>query len=140
MKGFSIWQEDVRWDRPLDPAVVCLMLRICACVVPYLRSDVQWKIEADLKMPVQSLSDRCHQAAVELSGKIPIGEAGLLQVQQLLLTSYWHSAEGNFFGCWHALGAAIREAQEIGLFHSVRYLPTSPCWHANYRRHIHRLE
>lgn len=116
MEDFSTWREDVRWDRPLNSAVVCLMLRICACVVPYLGSDVQWKIEADLEIPIQSLADQCHQAAVELSDQIPISKAGLLQVQQLLLTSYWYSGEGNFSDCWHALGTAIRAAQEIGLF------------------------
>jgi hypothetical protein len=38
----------------------------------------------------------------------------LLQVQQLLLTTCWHMSEALFVDCWHALGAAIREAQEIG--------------------------
>ncbi|KAJ6787975.1 hypothetical protein PWT90_09995 [Aphanocladium album] len=115
MENFSTWREDVCWNRPPNPAVVCLMLRVCACVLPYLCSDVRCKIEADLEMSVQSLTDQCHQAAVELSGKLSVGETGLLQVQQLFLTSYWHSSQGNFHDCWRALGAAIREAEELGL-------------------------
>lgn len=119
MEVYSIWLEDARLDRPLDPTVVCLMLRVCACAIRCLRSEVQRSIEADLNIPIQDLADRCSQAAIELSGKIPIGRGGLLQVQQLLLTSYWHGSEGQFFGCWHALSSAIREAQEIGICYSA---------------------
>ncbi|KAJ3496846.1 hypothetical protein NLG97_g2352 [Lecanicillium saksenae] len=115
MEDFSIYTEHVRWGRPLNSAVVCLMLRVCACVLPCLPSDLRCNIEDDLQMPVQSLADQCHRAAVDLSEKIPVGETGLLQVQQLLLTSYWHSFQGDFHECWRALGAAIREAGEIGL-------------------------
>lgn len=117
MKVYTTWRRGLRQTSPvLNPAFVGLMLRICTCAVPCLTSDIKEKIEADLDVPIQELVDRCNQAAIELGAKIPIGEGGLFQVQQLLLTSYWHDSQGNFFDCWHALGAAIREAQAIGLY------------------------
>ena len=38
-----------------------------------------------------------------------------MHVQQLFLTASWYKSESKFVESWHALGAAIREAQEIGL-------------------------
>lgn len=138
MEVYSIWRENLRLDQPLDPIVTCLILRVCACAAQYLYPSVQEKMGGDLSKPVQRLTDLCHQAAIELSGKIPAGKGGLLQVQQLILTSYWHKSEARFVDCWHALGAAIREAQEIG---STTFCPSIPHYpHANYRHRIRRFE
>jgi hypothetical protein len=114
MEVYCIWREDVRLDNPPDPVVTCLLLRVCACAAQYLHPDSQERIQAELSIPARRLTDVCNQAAVELSGKIPAGEGGLLQVQQLFLTAYWNICEARYVDCWHALGAAIREAQEIG--------------------------
>lgn len=129
MEAYRIWRDELRLGRPLNPAMVALMLRVCVCVIPFLRPDVRRKIEAELKISIQSLANRCNEAAIELSGKIPTGQGGLLHVQQLLLTSYWHSSERRFFDCWHALGAAVGEAQAIGLCcYSTLYASTLLCY------------
>lgn len=39
-----------------------------------------------------------------------------MQVQQLFLTAQWFKTEAFFVESWHALGAAIHEAQELGIY------------------------
>ena len=87
---YSIWRDDMRLGKALDPVVTCLILRVCACAAQYLHTNVQEKSHAELNMPV---ADLCNQAAIELSGKIPAGKGGLLHVQQLLLTSCWNMTD-----------------------------------------------
>ena len=128
MEVYFTWREDIRLDKPLDPTLTCFILRVCACAAQCLPANVQGKIEIELNISVQRLINPLNQAAIELSGKIPAGKGVLLQVQQLLLTSYWYKSEANFVDCWHTRSAGIRKAQEIGSYtfcpSLAYYLPT----------------
>lgn len=64
---------------------------------------------------MQSLAENYHHAAKQLSNTIAPGKGGLAQIQQLFLTVSWLKAESLFVESWHALSAAIHEAQEQGL-------------------------
>lgn len=80
----------------------------------YLDANTKRNIEFELAEKVQDLTERLHMAAIRLSGTIVPGYGGLDQVQQLFLTASWFKSEARFTESWHALGAAIREAQELG--------------------------
>lgn len=60
------------------------------------------------------MTERFHAAAHKLSSSIARGQGGILQVQQLFLEAAWWKSEAHMVEAWHALSAAIREAQEIG--------------------------
>lgn len=60
------------------------------------------------------MTERLHTEAQSLSATIAPGSGGLDQVQQLFLTATWFKGEARFTESWHALCAAIREAQELG--------------------------
>lgn len=89
---------------------------ICACSCQYTDVELEKRLEEDLSESVQTLTERYHNAARELHSVIPVGHNHLLNVQQLLHSCYWYKSEVRFVECWHVLGAAIREAQELGKF------------------------
>lgn len=92
---------------------------VCACASQYTDIELQRKLELDLGEPVQTLTEQYHEAARGLSSAIPIGYSHLINVQQLLHSCYWFKSEARFVECWHVLNSAIREAQELGSFHSA---------------------
>ena len=99
----------------VSPVFTCLLLRILAMSAQYLNSiDLRTKIEFELSESAQTLTERFHNAAEKLSATITPGKGGLAGVQQLFLKAVWYKSEGLFVESWHALGAAIREAQENG--------------------------
>jgi hypothetical protein len=69
----------------------------------------------ELGVTTQSLTERWHRAARLLSNTISPGRGGLTQIQQLFLTALWFKTEALFIESWHILGAAIHEAQELGM-------------------------
>ncbi|GIC91939.1 uncharacterized protein Aud_008394 [Aspergillus udagawae] len=85
----------------------------------FLGPGVKQKLEIELGESVESLSERYHHAAKQLSSTIPPGKGGLTQVQQLFLTAAWYKADGMFVESWHALSSAIHEAQELGMHKSL---------------------
>ncbi len=92
----------------------CLILRLCACSAQYLTQDLRNKIEHELREDAQSLSQRFHEAAQKLTATVVPGKGGLVHIQQLFISAFWFKSESRWIESWHALGAAIREAQEIG--------------------------
>ncbi|RYP07683.1 hypothetical protein DL765_009048 [Monosporascus sp. GIB2] len=92
-----------------------LVLRICANASQFVPGQLRTTLEAELGDSVESLSSRYQSSANILSSCNTPGEGGLMQVQQLFLGATWQKAEANFIESWHALAAAAREAQEIGL-------------------------
>jgi len=72
------------------------------------------KLDLELGETTQSLTERTHRAARQLSNTFPPGKGGLTQVQQLILTAVWFKIEALFIDSWHVLAAAIHEAQELG--------------------------
>ena len=71
-------------------------------------------LESELGEDAQSISERYHVAARQLSVNIPAGRGALAQVQQLFLTACWYTSEASWKDSWAALCAAVHEAQEIG--------------------------
>ncbi|KAL5333448.1 fungal-specific transcription factor domain-containing protein [Aspergillus crustosus] len=118
MHDYATW-----WSRRangLAPTTecTCLLLRVCACSVPYLDGETRRKFEAELGESDEHLSKLYHTAARQLSSTIAPGKGGMTQLQQIFLTAQWFKTEASFVESWHTLGAAIHEAQGLGLHKS----------------------
>ncbi|KAK0734873.1 fungal-specific transcription factor domain-containing protein, partial [Lasiosphaeria miniovina] len=112
-------QYDGWWAMPSNhttPELTALILRVCACSALYIiDNNVKQRLETELKVDAVTLARRLHGEAEKLSTSIPPGKGGLVQVQQLFLTAFWFKSAEKWTEAWHALGTAIREANEIGL-------------------------
>ncbi|KAL6231406.1 hypothetical protein BDW75DRAFT_220307 [Aspergillus navahoensis] len=118
MRDYGDWWSAKASGLPLSPVFTCLVLRVCACAVPYLDDSLRQRLESELGTSVEHLSMHYHNAARQLSNTIGPGRGGLTQVQQLFLTAQWFKTEAMFVESWHALGTAIHEAQELGMHRS----------------------
>jgi hypothetical protein len=114
MQDYADWWSVKAGGLPLSPVFTCLVLRVCACAVPYLDDSLRQRLESELGTGVEQLSMHYHNAAKQLSNTVGPGKGGLMQVQQLFLTAQWFKTEAMFVESWHALGTAIHEAQELG--------------------------
>ncbi|KAL7930244.1 N-terminal binuclear Zn cluster-containing/DNA binding domain-containing protein [Trichoderma chlorosporum] len=101
-------------------ALTCLILRICANSTQYLSPQTSSKLELDLGDSVQNLSKSYHDAAQNISNCLSPGSGGLVHAQQLFLSATWHKGEADVVRSWHELGAAVRQAQEIGVHMDLR--------------------
>lgn len=113
--GYSRWWEARPGGGSLSPEFTCLILRVCACSLQFVKAKERERLELELGEKVQNLSERYHRVARQLSHSIPIGKGGLTQVQQLFLTAFWFKNDAKFIDSWHVLAAAIHEAQELGM-------------------------
>lgn len=111
------WWDDRAAGYQLNPELTCLILQVCASSTQFLDDELRHKLEFELGEKVQILTERFHTAAVELSAQIPPGEVqdAIIMVQQLFLAAVWHKYEAQMIEAWHALGTAIRAAQESGM-------------------------
>lgn len=125
MQDYADWWSVKAGGLPLNPVFTCLVLRVCACAVPYLDDSLRQRLESELGTGVEQLSMHYHNAAKQLSNTIGPGKGGLMQVQQLFLTAQWFKTEAMFVESWHALGTAIHEAQELGT--ACSFLIFLPC-------------
>lgn len=110
------WEARAVGGQRLSPEFTCLLVRVCAVSVQYLEDSLRQRLELELGEKAQSMTERFHSVAQKLSSSIPRGQGGILQVQQLFLEAAWWKSEASMVEAWHALSAAIREAQEIGTF------------------------
>lgn len=108
------WWEARATGQKLSPELTCLIIRVCAVSVQYLDDALRQRLELELGEKAQPMTERFHSVAQKLSSSIPRGQGGVLQVQQLFLEAAWWKSEASMVEAWHALSAAIREAQEIG--------------------------
>ncbi|KAL4875853.1 fungal-specific transcription factor domain-containing protein [Aspergillus karnatakaensis] len=122
-KDYTAWWDDRVRGRTPDRAMTCLLLRICACATLAATDTLRNMLETELGENIAQLSKRYHIAARTLSSSIGAGKGGLLQVQQLFLTSWWLKGDGQFIDSWHSLAASIHEAQELGLHDKDIYQP-----------------
>ncbi|KAL4816379.1 fungal-specific transcription factor domain-containing protein [Aspergillus spinulosporus] len=118
MQDYADWWSVKASGLPPNPVSTCLVLRVCACAVPYLDDSLRQRLESELGTGAEQLSMHYHNAAKQLSSTIRPGKGGLMQVQQLFLTAQWFKTEALFVESWHALGTAIHEAQELGMHKS----------------------
>lgn len=100
------WVLSLQWT--------CLLLMVCSCACQHLPVDVQEKLELEIGETASQLSERYHNMARELGSAVPVDYYHMYNVQWLLHSTYWFKAEARFLECWHVLGAAAREAQELG--------------------------
>ena len=115
LDDYANWWTDRAKGKEVTPVLTCLLLRILAMSAQYLNSaELRSKVEFELSESAQALTERFHNAAEKLSATMKPGKGGLQGVQQLFLKAVWYKSEGLFVQSWHALGEAIREAQEIG--------------------------
>ncbi|KAF7184694.1 hypothetical protein CNMCM7691_006056 [Aspergillus felis] len=119
LRDYSAWWSGKTSGQQLTAEFTCLLIRTCACAALFLDPGLKQKLEMELGESVESLSERYHHAAKQLSSTIPPGKGGLTQVQQLFLTAAWYKAEGMFVESWHVLSSAIHEAQELGMHKSL---------------------
>ncbi|RAL10427.1 uncharacterized protein BO97DRAFT_406919 [Aspergillus homomorphus CBS 101889] len=112
---YATWWSGKASGQALTPEFTCLLLRICACAALYLDSGVRQKLETELGENAQNLAERYHHTAKQLSSTIAPGKGGLTNVQQLFLNAVFFKSEALFVESWHALGAAIHQAQELGM-------------------------
>lgn len=68
------------------------------------------------------LSTRYSNAAVEMAQGLGRHKSTLPRVQTWFLRASWLKSEGRAIESWHALGQAIREAQEVGLHKATTVL------------------
>lgn len=118
LEDYSQWWADRINGRPPSPAFTCLLLRICACATQSLGPPQKEHIEHEIGHNSQDLTEQFHRAAEKLSSSFAPGQGGLEQVQQLFLTATWYKSEGLIVDAWHALGASIKEAQELCAYYS----------------------
>ncbi|KIW02621.1 uncharacterized protein PV09_06066 [Verruconis gallopava] len=115
LESYNRWWENRATRKKNKPEFTCLLLRVLSnstqCVHPALRV----KLETELGESLQELTQKYHDAAERLSNVIKPGVGGIAQVQQLFLTAVWLKSECLFIDAWHALGDAIRYAQEVGI-------------------------
>ncbi len=139
MQDYNAWWSGRATGLQPTPEFTCLLLRLCACSISSLDEDIRQKLESELGQPVDSLSTLYHNTAKQLSGTIGPGKGGLMQVQQLFLTAQWFKTEALFVESWHALSAAIHEAQEQGIY-CFSFAPFTLYTGANtlYRKGLHR--
>lgn len=95
----------------------CLVLRICANSTQFLPATMIAELESELGDSINRVGESYQRAAQKLSAFVTPGAGGITQVQQLFLGATWLKSEAEFIESWHALGAAVREAQEIGVFY-----------------------
>lgn len=88
---------------------------MCASSTQFLEESLKKRLEFELAEKAQTLTERFHDAAVKLSVTMPPNKGGITIVQALFLNTVWFKYEGRMVEAWHALGGAIRAAQEIGM-------------------------
>lgn len=114
LEHYRKWWADRTLRRSVSSELTCCILRICACSLQYLDTAKQRRVEQEMGHSAQDLTEKYHAAAQNLSQSIPPGEGGIHQVQELLLAAYWYKSEARSVDSWHALGAAIQMARELG--------------------------
>lgn len=116
LEHYHQWWANRALGQDVSPEVTCCILRVCACSLQYLDTAKQQRIEQEMGHSAQHLTEKYQAAAQHLSQSNPPGEGGYYQVQELLLAAYWYKSEARSVDSWHALGAAIQMAQELGMW------------------------
>ncbi|PYI08583.1 hypothetical protein BO78DRAFT_459668 [Aspergillus sclerotiicarbonarius CBS 121057] len=118
LHDYAAWWSGKASGQALAPEFTSLLLQVCACATLYLDLEGRQRLESELGENSQNLADQYHQSAKQLSTTIGPGKGGLTQVQQLFVNAVWYKTEALFVESWHALSAAIHEAQELGMHRS----------------------
>ncbi|CUS12744.1 unnamed protein product [Tuber aestivum] len=96
------------------PALLLQVLAIALQMLPREHHKFMGQLNLG-KENFYTLSATYSSTACELASLISASSPTLPRVQQWFLRSSWLKSEGRAVEAWHALGQAIREAQEMGL-------------------------
>lgn len=121
------WWADRANSRRLSPEFTCLLLQVCASSTQFVEEKLRIRLESELGEKIQTLTESFHAAALKLSATIPPGDVRdpVTMVQQLFLGAVWFKYEAKMIEAWHAIGSAIRAAQESGM-NNFMMLPKAP--------------
>ncbi|KIL95978.1 hypothetical protein FAVG1_00717 [Fusarium avenaceum] len=115
LQEYQEWWDRRSRNQSLSLQWTILLVMVCACATQHLDVDMKPIIEVQLSEPSDKLSVEYHKAATELGRVIPLGHCHLLNIQWMLHSIYWYKSEAKFVEAWHVIGAAVREAHELGL-------------------------
>lgn len=94
-----------------------LLLQVLATALQMLPKE-HYRFMSQLNLGKENfynLSATYSNTACELASLLSASSPTLVRVQQWFLRSSWLKSEGRTVEAWHALGQAIREAQEMEL-------------------------
>lgn len=118
------WFEQCASNPSNNPAKKKILSQFPALLLQVLAISLQMlpkehhKFMAQLNLGKENfynLSATYSNTACELASLLSASSPTLVRVQQWFLRSSWLKSEGRAVEAWHALGQAIREAQEMGL-------------------------
>ncbi|KAH7262517.1 fungal-specific transcription factor domain-containing protein [Fusarium tricinctum] len=115
LQEYQEWWDRRSRNQSLSLQWTILLVMVCACATQHLDVDMKPIIEVQLSEPSDKLTVEYHKAATELGRVIPLGHCHLLNIQWMLHSIYWYKSEAKFVEAWHVIGAAVREAHELGL-------------------------
>ncbi|KAH7216706.1 fungal-specific transcription factor domain-containing protein [Fusarium oxysporum] len=115
LQEYQQWWERRNRNQSLSLQWTILLVMVCACATQHLDVEIKPIVEVELSEPAEKLTVEYHKAATELGRVIPVGHCHLLNIQWMLHSIYWYKSEAKFVEAWHVIGAAVREAHELGL-------------------------
>ncbi|TVY66728.1 putative transcription factor sol4 [Fusarium oxysporum f. sp. cubense] len=115
LQEYQQWWERRNRNHSLSLQWTILLVMVCACATQHLDVEIKPIVEVELSEPAEKLTVEYHKAATELGRVIPVGHCHLLNIQWMLHSIYWYKSEAKFVEAWHVIGAAVREAHELGL-------------------------
>ncbi|KAM5354125.1 hypothetical protein ACJ41O_000775 [Fusarium nematophilum] len=115
LQEYQNWWDRRSSNEPLSLQWTILLVMVCACATQHLDVEMKPIVEVELAESADKLSKEYHNAGTELARVIPVGHCHLLNIQWMLHSIYWFKAEAKFVEAWHVIGAAVREAHELGL-------------------------
>jgi hypothetical protein len=114
LQEYQQWWERRNRNQSLSLQWTILLVMVCACATQHLDVEIKPIVEVELSEPAEKLTVEYHKAATELGRVIPVGHCHLLNIQWMLHSIYWYKSEAKFVEAWHVIGAAVREAHELG--------------------------
>ncbi|KAM0389160.1 hypothetical protein ACHAQC_009038 [Fusarium culmorum] len=115
LQEYQTWWDRRSRNQTLSLQWTILLVMVCSCATQHLDVGIKPMVEIELSEPSDKLTVDYHSAATELGRVIPLGHCHLLNIQWMLHSIYWYKAEARFVEAWHVIGAAVREAHELGL-------------------------
>ncbi|RSL72080.1 hypothetical protein CEP53_001283 [Fusarium sp. AF-6] len=115
LQEYQTWWDRRTSNKDVSLQWTILLVMVCACATQHLDVEMKPIVEVELAEAADTLTKEYHKAGTELGRVIPIGQCHLLNIQWMLHSIYWYKAEARFVEAWHVIGAAVREAHELGL-------------------------
>ncbi|RSL93389.1 hypothetical protein CEP52_013253 [Fusarium oligoseptatum] len=115
LQEYQKWWERRNSNQTVSLQWTILLVMVCACATQHLDVEMKPIVEVELAEAADTLTKEYHKAGTDLGRVVPVGHCHLLNVQWMLHSIYWYKAEARFVEAWHVIGAAVREAHELGL-------------------------